>query len=187
MIRGGPRATNQGHSHPDAFLSTHNLIPTMHTRLHYSVLMLIPALVGTPGLAAIAPASPDELKVHVGGFLGANTTVSLHDAVVTCATATHGKQSQTISARPTASAWAEFRSALDSLDAWHWRTSYVNPAARDGTQWQVAITYPNQQLVSSGSNSYPGEEASSAGSAEHTPTFRKFRAAVAELVPGCVL
>jgi hypothetical protein len=64
----------------------------------------------------------------------------------------------------------------------HWRENYDNFDIIDGTSWSLHIGYPDREVTSHGSNSYPGEEtdASMWSSAE----FMRYLMAIQVLLGG---
>ena len=67
--------------------------------------------------------------------------------------------------------WENFRTVLDEINVWDWQERYENPDILDGTSWGLEAVYPDRSIVSSGSNSTPGN-------------FGRFLEAVRVLVKG---
>ena len=75
--------------------------------------------------------------------------------------------------------WRRFRRSLIRLDVWSWDQHYATPDVMDGTYWDVRVVWGDQKVESSGSNGYPGTDASSPGQ-----RFAGFCRAVSRLAGG---
>lgn len=153
-------------------------------RPHQAGLLLLgAALAGSVQAAEM----PQELDVRVGGFLGPSYLVQLKDGQVRCTTIRAGRTVGETVYTPPPAAWQALRSGLDDLAVWQWQKSYYNPNVLDGTQWRVRIAYPDRQLSSEGSNSFPDARGQSNNAPEQTESFTRFRALFPVLGKGCQL
>jgi hypothetical protein len=114
-------------------------------------------------------ALPERLQGSIGGHFGASFSVELDgvESITYRRTKRREKDPWEIGSseewetkseqiRPTPAPWAAFRTALDRLNVWSWQADYPNPGVCDGTSWSVEITYPDREIVSGGSNCFPG-------------------------------
>jgi hypothetical protein len=84
---------------------------------------------------------------------------------------------------PSDERWQAFRSALDRINVWCWHPEYFEPVC-DGTGWSAAITYPDKEIVSGGSNCFPGEPGKPVSIVDRAKgdTFDQFCRAVSSLL-----
>ena len=133
-------------------------------------------------LAAKGGESPDELHIWIGGHEGPSYDLRLTNNVLHYWASGRGmrgtgKKPEVIT--PTDGQWKTFRTALDQVGIWNWRTNYVDSRVCDGTQWGVAAKYGEKQITVYGSNAYPD-----GNNPEPSPTFKKFLRAIEQLLSG---
>ena len=80
---------------------------------------------------------------------------------------------------PTESQWKAFRSSLDEIGVWNWKTTYVNPNVCDGTRWHVVLKYDAKSISTAGANVFPGGK-----EPNQSPPFQKLMVAVSKLLYG---
>ena len=81
--------------------------------------------------------------------------------------------------------WFRFRTSLDDLNVWKWRTHYVAAKQFDkiDTKWSAVIEYSDKHISADGVNSYPGPENTQVDSIDkESGTFIALILAVRELV-----
>lgn len=84
---------------------------------------------------------------------------------------------------PNALAWSQFRKTLDQINIWQWRAMYSNPPGiLGGIVWSIDICYEGHQLLSNGSNHYPGEPGKYTDAFMKTRCFKRFLRAVEQLI-----
>lgn len=107
---------------------------------------------------------PTDLKISTGTFFGAKFTLELRDGDDLILRTTPGrgeKTESTVAMHPSLEKWRAFRSSLDKLNVWSWKTEYVDRAApTDGYSWQVELTYRDHKLVSHGYEAAPTHDGS---------------------------
>lgn len=135
-------------------------------------------------MAATARADdkPDRLRISLGGFDGPSYELVLSNGVLWYKSGDYLYQLETQTAealQPTDEQWEHFRAALDQLDVWTWKASYVNLNVLDGTQWRFTVAYPNKSLITEGSNGYPGST-----NDQPAELFNGFLNAVEQLIGG---
>ena len=125
---------------------------------------------------------PDVLHIAVGGFDGPSYDLLLTNGVLQYKAGDSASQLQGANpevVKPTGSQWKSFGTSLDEIGVWNWKTNYVDPNVLDGTQWSVVVKYTGKEVVTHGSNAYPGGKG-----AEPSPTFRKLMEAIQKLLSG---
>jgi len=139
------------------------------------VLMLCVVLVAKGG------ETPDALHIWIGGFTGPSYDLSLTNNVLHYRASGKGTRDKTNLEviTPTADQWKAFRTALDEIGIWTWKTNYVDPHVFDGTQWRVTAKYGEKQITVYGSNAYP-----EGNGPEPSPLFGKLLKAVRQLISG---
>jgi hypothetical protein len=134
---------------------------------------------------------PKRLSISIGGHFGTSYSVCLEGRAVTyeCTKSVESFppkwDSQSEQIQPTEQRWQAFRAALDRIDVWRWQADYPNSAmVCDGTSWSVEIIYSDHQVVSAGSNCFPGQsgQAISIVDRHSDKTFGRFCRAVSKLV-----
>ena len=136
-------------------------------------------------MQARAEVIPNRLKLYVGGWDGPSYSIYLTNGLLIYKAGGggppdgfHGTITQYIS--PTVIQWADFRKTLDSIPIWNWKTNYIAPYVRDGTQWLIDIAYSNRSITINGSNAYPG----TTNILERTAEFNDYLNAVKRLING---
>jgi hypothetical protein len=139
---------------------------------------------GLPTVAPVdIPASIPLIKISVGGFLGPSFSIETsRDKIIY--TKRMDKVPEIIEIKPTPEAYAAYKKALDEINIWGWTDTYFNPNVRDGTQWDIEISYTDKTIKASGSNAYPDETGKSNQSPTQTAYFAKFMEATKALIGG---
>ena len=71
--------------------------------------------------------------------------------------------------------WIDFKTVLNSINAWEWDSSYKDFELCDGTQWELKINYANKRIRPYGSNAYPGtKDDDMIFKCDRTPEFTAF-------------
>ena len=125
---------------------------------------------------------PKTMTLYIGGWDGPSYSVTLTNDVVVYREGGGGPlidkaPEQVIS--PRAEQWKQFRTDMDTIEIWNWKTNYIDHDVLDGTQWRVEITYSNRSITAEGSNAYPGSSGP-----EISTQFRRFLEAVRKLING---
>jgi hypothetical protein len=106
-------------------------------------------------------ALPERLSISIGGHFGPSFSVRLEAGVLTYAHSKPVQQfppewgSRTENIQPSSEQWRVFRATLDRLNVWSWQADYLDPGICDGTNWSAEIVYPDNRIVSAGSNCFP--------------------------------
>ena len=168
-----------------------SLVPLANSRCWLAWLVLISFITGASADPATGTNSiPTQLKISAGTFFGAKLVLELHDGgdLILRSTPGRGQNTESVIARhPSAEKWRAFRSSLDNLKVWSWKSEYVDTAApTDGYSWQVELTYPDHKLLSHGYEAAPTHDGSwspmkgmSSGS---DSTYSDFTKAVSDLI-----
>lgn len=125
---------------------------------------------------------PSTMTLYIGGWDGPSYSATLTNGVIVYKEGGGGPlideaPEQVIS--PRAEQWKQFRSELDTIGIWSWKTHYIDHGVLDGTQWRVEIAYSNRTINVEGSNAYP-----ESSGPEMSPLFRRFLNAVSKLLNG---
>ena len=86
---------------------------------------------------------------------------------------------------PTVEQWIDFKTVLNSINAWEWDSDYFTPDVCDGTQWELKINYGNKRIKTYGDNAYPGtKDDDMIFNLSRTPEFTAFVDALGLLLGG---
>ena len=86
---------------------------------------------------------------------------------------------------PTVQQWIDFKTVLNSINAWAWDPDYFTPEVYDGTQWELKINYGNKKIKTYGDNAYPGtKDDDMIFNLSRTPEFTAFVDALGLLLGG---
>lgn len=126
--------------------------------------------------------SPKQLSVSIGGYTGPSFAIELEGPYIQYTAYDSGfSDPRTEVIEVTDEQWQAFRTTLDSIDVWTWRSEYEVPEIVDGTSWSVLIAWEDALIDSSGSNGFPGNPTDDG---EPTPEFNRFLNAVSSLLGG---
>lgn len=127
---------------------------------------------------------PKQFEVSIGGFLGKSYSLELQGGTLRYTECGQGYEPiRTVDVTPTEAQWASFWKSCQKLGLWEWQEAYSNSAVVDGTTWSVKIELADREIVSGGSNDYPGDE-NDQGYEVYPKKFTKFLAAVSKLADG---
>lgn len=75
---------------------------------------------------------------------------------------------------------------MDALGVWTWEREYVTHGVEDGTSWSLELGRGERRVESGGSNAYPhaAHGRRPMDSTSETPTWKRFCAAVRDLLDG---
>jgi hypothetical protein len=133
------------------------------------------------GFAGDSPNIPTVFKTSFGGMMG-TYSVEWRDGALMYVSTKFSKTNETARVVPTDAQWKEFCTQLDGVNAWRWRSKYVNNDVTDGFFWSVEIQFPNRSVKAFVVNSYP--KADGTPSEEYTDTFKKYLKALGKLLGG---
>jgi hypothetical protein len=133
-------------------------------------------------ISSIAPAQvPSRFSASIDNFSSHTYTVELRDEKLLYSDATPNTTAKPIVITPSHKQWREFRRALDTIDVWKWRDSYMpDEVIFDGTSWTLAVSYPDCSVISRGANSYPDARKDMV----QLSVFRQLEAAIEALLGG---
>ncbi|HEU4454229.1 MAG TPA: hypothetical protein VFR81_14270 [Longimicrobium sp.] len=135
-----------------------------------------------PTLALPREGAPRQLGFVIGGFGTDFRQVELRkDTVVFRHVAWSDGAVDSVRAVPTAEQWRGFWASVDEIGVDQWRRRYVNPRVVDGLGWQLLLQTEEREIVSTGSNSYPGPRGRE-NEEEMTPEFLAFLDTLGDLV-----
>ena len=80
---------------------------------------------------------------------------------------------------PSARQWREFWESIEALGVWRWAPGFESAGPRRGAVWELDLRHGEREVRSSGRDAWPG-----APTAEPSPEFRRFLAALASLIDG---
>jgi hypothetical protein len=107
----------------------------------------------------VADFAPKEFSLSSyahGGGSGGTTTVTFRDGVLTRKSEYSGfaaPKNRTETATPTPERWREFRSTVDKLNIWQWKSHYKStqiPGGSVASGWSLTLHYRDRKLRSSG-------------------------------------
>jgi hypothetical protein len=125
---------------------------------------------------------PEVLHITIGGFDGPSYDLLLTNGTLQYKAAGSISQLEDMKAAiiaPTASQWTAFRSSLDEIGVWNWKTNYINPDVLDGMGWSINVKYHDTGIFAEGANAYPESDG-----IDPSPIFQKLTAAVSMLLSG---
>jgi hypothetical protein len=131
-------------------------------------------------------APPSALELKYGGFgFGSHDVLLRGDTlVVTRITDFRPDSTRTTRVVPTRVAWADFWRAADAAGVRSWPHACSNTDIVDGGGFSLRIAYAGGRVEASGANSYPQRDGHCGGSADWTPEYSAFAAAVSRLIGG---
>lgn len=126
---------------------------------------------------------PKRFTAYIGGYTGHSYRVRFDGYVFTYSASERClKDWVTEELEVTEADWAEFRAALDCVDAWGWKKSYFSEEC-DGTGWDLHLKYEDRAIKCHGRNSAP-EENGEEKFPETSKLFGRYLAAVSQLAGG---
>ena len=134
-------------------------------------------------LAADTNFIPKNFSTSIGGWHGASYSVDIKDGVLNYSKSA-GKKTNEFTLTPTLEQWKTFKSALNSLNVWKWKSDYINLNILDGTSWSLDIEYSDRKLHARGANDHPTQSGKANGKPEPTEAFNTYLAAVRKLLGG---
>ncbi len=131
---------------------------------------------------------PLKLEFSIGGFFHGSLYVKLINGQLMYYRSHAPLPWHQINAKeilPTVQQWIDFKTVLNSINAWEWVPDYFTPGVCDGTQWELKINYGNKRIKSSGCNAYPGtKDDDMIFNLSRTPEFTAFVDALGLLLGG---
>ncbi len=131
---------------------------------------------------------PLKFEFSMGGFFAENHRVKLENGQLMyqyCDAPLSWNQIDAKEIFPTVQQWIDFKTVINSINAWEWVPNYFTLGVCDGTQWELKINYGNKRIKSSGCNAYPGTKDDDMNfNLSRTPEFTAFVDALALLLGG---
>ena len=138
-----------------------------------------------PDLGRVRPLT---LEFSIGGFFAENHRVKLENGQLMyqyCDAPLSWDQIDAKQILPTVEQWIDFKTVLNSINAWEWDSDYFTPDVCDGTQWELKINYGNKRIKTYGDNAYPGTKDDDMNfNLSRTPEFTAFVDALGLLLGG---
>lgn len=123
---------------------------------------------------------PQQFDIAIGGCFGPSFTVRLvGDKISYEKSAGLYSLADSVEISPTAEQWARFWEQIDEIGVWQWSREYENPEL-EGAHWYIHMRSGERSVTSEGDTAFPG----SCESAEPTEEFKRFLAALSELIGG---
>jgi hypothetical protein len=117
----------------------------------------------------------EKIVISVGGHFGSVYQLALNNGELSYTQIFDDREKAQVQVIvPDSKKWQRFWKRIDAIGVWNWDSRYENPYVMDGTSWLVDIMYNGKHVSSSGSNAYPGGEA--------TKDFDLFLQAIRDLI-----
>lgn len=128
--------------------------------------------------------APTKFKISIGGYTGSSYCLELRDETLIYTECEWGYEPvRTLEIKPASKDWRDFWLTCQIVGVWSWHMRYEKVDVCDGTEWEVVIAVEDNQIATSGSNAFPGENDFPDNSGYPKP-FKKFLNSVRKLTGG---
>ena len=128
---------------------------------------------------------PSTLDIFVGGFDRPSYRLLLTNGVLNYTSGGGARSPSDIVGqttevvKPSETQWQAFKTSVEEIGVWTWKTNYTDLNVLDGTGWHVYLKWNARAVASEGGNAYPeGKDP------EPSRAFQKLMAAVRTLLSG---
>lgn len=98
---------------------------------------------------------PDRFETAIGNGLEGYYAVQLEDERLIWSFGRGGRPQERAEVAPSRTTWRSFAASVNEIDIFSWAASYSDPSVRDGTYWQLALTWNGRTVEAAGANAFP--------------------------------
>jgi hypothetical protein len=147
-----------------------------------AITIAVAACENDPTAALPREGAPRQLEFVIGGFgLDSRHVLLREDTVVYWRVSWATGLADSVRAVPTEDQWRDFWASVDEIGVDQWERRYVYSNVVDGTGWGLLLQTEDREIVSTGSNSFPGRLGREHEN-EVTPEFLAFLDTLGDLV-----